>query len=528
MRYVIGVDVGTGSVRAGVYDTQGIQHGYAVKDIAMHVPQPGWAEQSSHDIWCAVGSCVKAALKGAGLTGKDIVGIGFDATCSLVLSDSDGAELPIGDTSDHDVILWLDHRSQADADAINATNDPMLRSVGGIMSPEMQLPKLRWLKHNRPKTWAALGRAFDLTDWLTWKASGDDRRSLCTTVCKWGFDTEAAGNGPLGRWPEGFFDKIDLADLLAENAQTIGSEIVSPATPLGAGLTDEAASSLGLIAGTSVAAGLIDAHAGAAGIWMSLDDGSPLAGRLALIAGTSSCHMVLAESSIETPGVWGPYDGAVLPDLHLAEGGQSAAGAFLERLIAGHPAARLLPGDWSERYSTLDRIVAEQITNKGLQATLGPRVIVPDFAGNRSPLARADLTGLMAGITLDDTLEDLASYYLAGLMALANSSRQIVEALTDAGHQITSIAATGSGAQNRLLMQLHADTLQLPVVVSKHSDGVVLGAAMTATVAAGLQPDLRSAMAAMCRKGDVMWPNERQSASTNSSTTHILYCKKQA
>ena len=72
MRYVIGVDVGTGSVRAGVYDTQGIHYGYAVKDIAMHVPQPGWAEQSSHDIWSAVGSCVKAALKGAGLTGKDI------------------------------------------------------------------------------------------------------------------------------------------------------------------------------------------------------------------------------------------------------------------------------------------------------------------------------------------------------------------------------------------------------------------------------------------------------------------------
>lgn len=505
--FVIGVDVGTGSVRAGIYDAAGKQAGYGVCDIDMHVPQAGWAEQSSKDIWSATCRSISDALRQSGLKSTDICGIGFDATCSLVLTGQGGAALPIEPGGDNDVILWLDHRSQSCANDINTTGHQMLRSVGGVMSPEMQLPKLRWLKENRHGTWSKLEHAFDLTDWLTWNATGDDRRSLCTTVCKWAFDTSAAGNGDFGHWPKGFFAQIGLSDLLDDNARTIGSKIVTPGSALGSGLTAQAAIELGLEIGTPVASGLIDAHAGAAGIWMSLQDGSPLVGRMALIAGTSNCHMVLSDDALETPGVWGPYIGAILPGLSLAEGGQSAAGAFLERLLSGHPAFAELPSGWADKYAMLDQLAERMIDEKGLAAVLGQRVIVPDFAGNRSPLARPDLTGIVAGVTLDTSLEDLTATYLAGLMALANSTRQIVTALRQSGHEITSISATGSGAQNRLSMQFHADALQLPVVTSARTDGVVLGAAMTAAVAAAWFDTLETAMLAMTHAGAVITPD---------------------
>ena len=96
---VIGVDVGTGSARAGVFDRAGRCLGRAERKILLHRPQPDHAEHSSEDIWQAVCASVREAVGAAGADPAAIVGIGFDATCSLVVRDRDGR-----------AALGLDHR----------------------------------------------------------------------------------------------------------------------------------------------------------------------------------------------------------------------------------------------------------------------------------------------------------------------------------------------------------------------------------------------------------------------------------
>ncbi|RVA96445.1 ribulokinase, partial [Mesorhizobium sp. M7A.F.Ca.US.006.04.2.1] len=181
-QFVCAVDVGTGSARAGILDTNGTLLGRAERPIAMNQPKPDHAEHDSRDIWSAVCAAVRAAREKAGIAAEEVVGISFDATCSLVVRDRQGGQLSISTTGDKrwDTIVWLDHRAIAEADECTASGHAVLNYVGGVMSPEMATPKLMWLKRNLPETWNEAGYLFDLTDFLTWQATGSLARSQCT------------------------------------------------------------------------------------------------------------------------------------------------------------------------------------------------------------------------------------------------------------------------------------------------------------------------------------------------------------
>ncbi|MEL6641542.1 MAG: FGGY family carbohydrate kinase, partial [Pseudomonadota bacterium] len=111
MSNFIGVDVGTGSARAGVFSADGTLLASQKKDIAMWREGAGIAEQSSDDIWKAVCFCVRAAVKDAGLSGENIAGIGFDAACSMVVLDQEMNAISISASGDpaKNVIVWMDH-----------------------------------------------------------------------------------------------------------------------------------------------------------------------------------------------------------------------------------------------------------------------------------------------------------------------------------------------------------------------------------------------------------------------------------
>ena len=140
-------------------------------------------EQSSEDIWRACARAARAALKQSCLPAAAIRGVGFDATCSLVALDQADRPVSVSPTgrAAQNVVVWMDHRAVGQAKRINRTRDPVLRYVGGAISPEMQVPKLLWLKENLPDTWRRAARFLDLPDFLTFRATQDDTRSLCTT-----------------------------------------------------------------------------------------------------------------------------------------------------------------------------------------------------------------------------------------------------------------------------------------------------------------------------------------------------------
>src|SRR6478672_5637012 len=206
----LGIDAGTGSVRAALFDDNGQRLGLGTHAIQTWRPQDDFVEQSSEDIWAAVGAAVRKALAQSGVPAEGVRGIGFDATCSLVLLDEHDRPVTVSPTGqdEHNVIVWMDHRATEQAVRISEAKHDVLRYVGGVMSPEMQTPKLLWLKEHLPSAFAGAARFLDLPDFLTYRATGIDVRSLCTTVCKWTY------LGHEERWDDRYFREIGLGELV--------------------------------------------------------------------------------------------------------------------------------------------------------------------------------------------------------------------------------------------------------------------------------------------------------------------------
>lgn len=493
----MGIDVGTGSARAGVFDDTGRLLGTGKSDIEIYRDGADIVEHSSAQIWAAVGSASRAAIEVAEVAPSEIVGVGFDATCSLVVLDKAGAPLPVGPSEDpaRDIIVWMDHRAVAEAEEINATGHDVLSYVGGVISPEMQTPKLLWLKRHRPEIFAQAGHFMDLTDFLTWKATGSLARSSCTVTCKW---TYVAGRGG---WNDSYFRQIGLGALADEGYFRIGTEIVEPGKPLAEGLTEEAGEALGLRPGTAVGAGLIDAHAGGVGTVGAKGLG-PVTENMAYVFGTSSCTMTTTSEAVFVPGVWGPYHSAMLPGMWLNEGGQSAAGAAIDRLIGMHPAsaeAAQLAGkdgksvpDWLMDRALMRADTASELVNlaEGLH-------VVPEFLGNRAPHADPRTRAVIAGLGMDTSLDSLAALYIAGLCGIGYGLRQIIDAQARNGAPVSTIVISGGAGRSDAVRQVLADAAGITIVGPDTEEPVLLGSAMLGACAAGHHSDLISCMFAM-------------------------------
>lgn len=505
--YFVGIDVGTGSARAGVFGLSGTMVSSARRDIALFHDGPDIAEQSSDDIWQAVCASVREAVAAAGLTGDDIGGIGFDATCSLVVLGPNGAPVAVGAHGDNsrNIIVWMDHRATDQARRINETGHKVLDYVGGSISPEMETPKLLWLKENLPDTYNSAWQFFDLADFLTWRATGSLARSICTVTCKWTYLAHEQ------RWDESYFRQVGLGDLAEQGFARIGTEIVPGGSALGSGLTVEAAADFGLNPGTPVGAGLIDAHAGGVGSVGARGGNGSATTRMAYVFGTSACTMASSLGPIFIPGVWGPYHSAMIPGLWLSEGGQSGAGAAIDQLISFHPAfgeaREAAAADGLSLPSLLADRAAARVSSLSEAVTFaGELVVVPEFLGNRSPHADPHARAVISGLGMERDLDNLVSLYVAGVLGLGYGLRQIISASRAQGATIDTLALSGGAGQHPLVRQLLADCTGLPVLISRQPEPVLLGAALLGATAGKAFADLEAAMDAMSSIGESVEP----------------------
>jgi D-ribulokinase len=501
----IGVDVGTSSARAGVFDETGsllatARHPIAVWHEAGHV-----VEQSSSDIWAACAASVRAAMAETGLPPSSVKGIGFDATCSLVVLDAAAEPLTVSPSGDaqRNVIVWMDHRAIAEAREVNDSHDDVLRYVGGSISPEMEIPKLLWLKRHLPSSYQSAGHFFDLADYLSFRATGSMQRSICTLACKWNFLAHER------RWSAGYFERIGLGDLALNDYAKIGSEIVAPGTPLGTGLSPSAARDFGLVAGTPVGASLIDAHAGGVGTIGGRDkSGQPVdvCRRLAYIMGTSACIMATTSEARFVPGVWGPYYSGMVPGFWLNEGGQSAAGAAIDHLIKSHPAyieaLAMAHAGGMEILEFLERRIVSRAKSLGEAALFARDIhVLPEFLGNRSPFADPDSRAVVAGLDLDVDIGSMERLFVAGLCGLAYGLADVVDAFRSHGVDSDLMVISGGAGRSPLVRQIMADTTGLTVAVPETQEPVLLGAAMLGAVGGSAYGSIDAAMASMSAIG---------------------------
>ncbi len=503
----LGIDVGTGSARAGLFDETGKMHGMGVCPIRTWKPEEDFVEQSSDDIWTACGAAVKDALAQARARPHDVRGIGFDATCSLVVLDKTDRPVTVSPTGqdEQNVIVWMDHRAQAQADRINLGKHDVLRYVGGVISPEMETPKLAWLKEKLPETWARAAKFFDLPDFLAYRATGTDVRSLCTTVCKWTY------RGDEARWDASYFESIGLGELAADGWAKIGTS-VRPMGERQGTLTEDAARELGLAAGIPVGVSIIDAHAGGIGM---LGIGAPTAEeletRVALIGGTSTCHMAVSREPKWIPGVWGPYFSAMVPGLWLTEGGQSATGALIDHVVHTHTRGAALAAQASQDGTHVYALLKERLDalakGRPIFGLTNDVHVLPDHHGNRSPRADATLRGMVSGLRLSDSEDSLALLYLATIQGIALGTRHILDAMRDKGYAPTTLIACGGDTKNPLFLRAHADATGCRILVPEEQEAVLLGAAMLGAVASGDRANVLDAMGKMARPGRTVRPD---------------------
>ncbi|SCU87279.1 LAFA_0E05776g1_1 [Lachancea sp. 'fantastica'] len=517
MLYYVGVDVGTGSARACIIDSMGNILSLAERPIQREQLKPNFITQSSQEIWQAVCHCVKSVVRDSGVPSEKIHGIGFDATCSLVVvEEQSNKEVAVGpdfSNTDQNIILWMDHRAIQETAEINATGDKCLKYVGGQMSVEMEIPKIKWLKSHLPDNKFANCKFFDLADYLTFKASGKETRSFCSTACKQGL-LPVGVEGSTEGWSRDFFHQIGLDELVEDDFRRIGGSVkndnkgknfLSAGEFIGA-IDESVAEELGLSNHCVVGSGVIDAYAGWVGTVAARTDVSLPAlaksdrekvgidratGRLAAVAGTSTCHIAMSRDPVFVDGVWGPYRDVMANKFWCAEGGQSCTGALLAHVLTTHPAytelSQLADAASVSKFDYLNsRLESLAHQNKARSVVHLARHLFfyGDYHGNRSPIADASMRAAIIGQSMDNSIDDLALMYLGACEFIAQQTRQIVEKMTTSGHDLSTIFMSGGQCRNGLLMRLLADCTGLPIVIPRYIDAaVVFGSALLGAVA---------------------------------------------
>lgn len=482
----VGVDFGTLSARALVVELgTGRELGAASMDYPHQVMdkelpcgvklKPDWALQHPQDYLDCLAHVVPEAMKQAGVSPEDVVGLGIDFTaCTLMAVDGQGTPLcfweEFQDTPHAYVKLWKHHAAQGQANRLNAVaqerGEAFLARYGGKVSSEWLFPKIWQLLEEEPELFRHTHRFMEAGDWLVLQLTGREARSSCLAGYK------ALWHKRDGYPSEDFFRALDprLEHVVDEK---LGREVWPIGSKAGE-ITREAARLTGLAPGTAVAVANVDAHVAMPASGIVGPD------KMLMILGTSTVHLVLGERERLVPGTCGVVEDGVIPGLMGYEAGQGCVGDhfkwFVER-CAGEQCAR----EARERGVTLHQLLTERA--QALKPGESGLMALDWWNGNRSVLVDADLTGMMLGMTLSTKPEEI---YRALIEATAYGTRMIIDNFEAHGVKIGELFACGGIAhKNSFLMQVYADVTNRPIRIVRSSQAPALGSAMFGAVAAG-------------------------------------------
>lgn len=481
--YVLGIDFGTESVRAGIFDVRGQPLAFAATPYQLLHPHPGWAEQSPDEWWSSLVQSVRTVMKLAQIWPEAISGISYDCTtCTVVALDAAGQAL-------RPAIMWMDVRASEQARRIARSTHPARKyNGGGPVSAEWYPCKALWLKEQEPDIYRRAAHIVECTEWLTFRLTGRWTASINTTSLRAYYDRDAGG------WPTSFYEEIGLADIF----EKLPDVVLDLGVPIG-GLSQYAAKELGLKAGTPVAQGVADAWAAQIG----LNVVEP--GKMALITGSSHVLTGQSDHALNGRGFFGAYPDAVVRGQYTVEGGQVSTGSVMK---------------WFRDNFCRDVIVqAEQLGIStyellNVQAQTVPLgsdgLIVLDYwQGNRTPYVDPEARGIMWGFSLHHTR---AHVYRALQEGICYGTAHILRAMHDGGFTVRQFVACGGATKSREWMQIHADVTGIPIVLTEVIDAAALGSAVLAAVGAGLFPNIQEAGSAMVHETVMIEPNQDRHA----------------
>lgn len=485
-KFTLGVDFGTLSARALVVEvgtgrelaaaTMDYPHAVMSRELPDGTPlKPDWALQDPQDYLDCLRAIIPEALRQSAVSADDVIGVGIDFTANTMLPvDANGVPLcfhPAYASIPHAwAMLWKHHAAQDRARRIQeiaeARGERFLKRYGGKVSSEWMFPKLWQILDEAPEVYAAADRFIEAGDWIVLQLTGNEMRSASMAGYK------AFWHKADGYPSDDFFAAIDprLAHVVDEKL----SRKLYPAGTRAGVVTPEAAKWTGLRAGTAVSVASIDAH-------VSLPPAGLVdPGKLLMILGTSTCHIMLGDVEREVPGICGVVEDGVVPGLYGYEAGQSCCGDHFKWMIDN-----CVPKVYCDEADARGMGLHALLTEKAARLRPGESglVALDWWNGNRSVLVDVDLTGLMVGMTLATRPEEI---YRALIEATAYGTRVIVENFEQHGVAIDGLYACGGIAKkNPLMMQIYADVLGREIRVARSTQTPALGSAMFGAVAAG-------------------------------------------
>ncbi len=486
-KYSIGVDYGTQSGRAVLVDVAtGREVATAVKPYTHGVMdeylpdgttklENDWALQHPADYLEVLQVTIPEVLKQAEVSPEDVIGLGIDFTaCTVLPMDENGTPLCFKEEfsqSPHSYVkLWKHHAAQDEANQLNEIaeqrGEKFLQRYGGKISSEWMIPKVWQIVNEAPDIYEAADQILEATDWVIFQLTGAVKRNSCTAGYK------AIWHKQEGYPSREFFKALDprlenvVEEKLSQQIYSIGSKAGE--------ITEKAAELTGLKPGTAVAIANVDAHVAVPAV------GITEPGKLLMIMGTSTCHILLGEEEKMVPGMCGVVEDGVIPGYMGYEAGQSCVGDHFEWFTEN-----CVPESYHQEAREKGVNIHVLLTEKAQKLKVGESglLALDWWNGNRSTLVDADLTGVLLGATLLTKPEEI---YRALIEATAYGTRMIVETFRKYGVPINEVYACGGIAEkNALMMQIYADVLNMDIKISASSQTPALGSAMFGAVAAG-------------------------------------------
>ena len=443
---VIGIDLGTGSSKGVLAAPDGTVLATAIRSRpgSMSMPRPNWAEVDPVGVWWR--DVVSIARELAGRAGRGrIAGVCVSGVgpC-LVLCDS--RDEPVRPA----ILYGIDMRATAEIDELNDRygEEAIIARGGTALSSQAVGPKLLWVRRNEPGAWARAARWFNSNSYVVRKLTGEyvldhHTASQCDPL----YDIHA--RAWFGPWYEGVAGDLP-APRLAWPAEIAGQ------------VTATAAEETGLPAGTPVCAGTVDAWAEAFSV------GVRRPGDLMLMYGSTMFLVQVEHGFAAHPLLWATC--GVEPGSHTLAAGMSTSGTLMSwiRDFAGGPA-----------YETLIRQAAQ------LPAGSDGLLVLPYFAGERTPVFDPRARGVIAGLHLNHTP---AHVFRAGYEGIAFGIRQILELFEASAGPAGRLVAVGGGTQGGLWTQIVSDVTGRPQLIPAQTIGASYGDALMAAIGAGLVP----------------------------------------
>lgn len=459
-KYILAHDTGTGGDKAVLCDLNGKVLFSAYQPYGLNYPQPGWVEQDPDELWRAVAATSRRVLTESGIDPADVIGVGVSAQMWNTLPvDKNGKPLT-------PMLSWLDLRSVRQADRVLSGEMPafIFKHTGNIPTAKDSIPKILWLKEERPEIWEKTAYLLDCKEYILFKLTGK-------IAIDWvGASVYFLFNPYTKKWSE-------------EVCQELGIPLEKlppayPCTDVIGEISLEAARETGLKAGTPVVICAGDVAVAQAGA------GANQEGKVHLCIGTATWVGISTDTFRNDPDkpFWGLNH--IDPNKYIISGEMETGGGALMwfRDVLCEEQRRQASDSGKSTYDLLTEMAGS------VPPGSDKLIFLPWLSGERAPVLDHYARGGYIGLTISHTKAHMTRAIMEGV---AYHIRWICEAMEKTGFVINGFNGIGGGCNSPVWIQIIADVTGKPIsVVKNHLEAGAAGAALTVAVGLGIHPSM--------------------------------------